>query len=97
MKPTVRRLGRLALLAIFCFGVALGVGAYLFALIFAVEAAACHDLSSLDEMRRHAAWLTAGRFSFHCIFLLEISGLSVASPPLPVAREVGRQHFASNL
>jgi hypothetical protein len=29
MKPTVRRLSRLALLAIFCFGVALGVGAYL--------------------------------------------------------------------
>ena len=54
MKPTVRRLRQLALLAIFCFGVALGVGAYLFALIFAVEAAACHDLSSLDEMRRHA-------------------------------------------
>jgi hypothetical protein len=31
MKPTVRRLSRLALLAIFCFGVALVVGAYLFA------------------------------------------------------------------
>ena len=40
MKPTIRRLSQLALLAIFCFGVALGVGAYLFALIFAVEAAA---------------------------------------------------------
>jgi hypothetical protein len=50
MKPTVRRLSRLALLAIFCFGVALGVGAYLFALIFAVEARSCHDLGSLDEM-----------------------------------------------
>jgi hypothetical protein len=40
MKPTVRRLSQLALLAIFCFGAALGVGAYLFAIIFAAEAAA---------------------------------------------------------
>jgi hypothetical protein len=39
MDSMVRRLSRLALLAIFCFGAALGAGANLFALIFAAEAA----------------------------------------------------------
>jgi hypothetical protein len=40
MKSTIDQLGIIALLAILCFGIALGVDAYLFAAAFAAEAAA---------------------------------------------------------
>jgi hypothetical protein len=40
MKSTIDQLGIIALFAILCFGIALGVNAYLFAAVFAAEAAA---------------------------------------------------------